>query len=211
MALRHDTEAPRLASPKPIIVGISGASGSILARATVEALLSRDVPTIVVCTNAARLVWQQELDTPFGETLSEWQEHPSFAYYPMGDMRASIASGTFATGGMVIVPCSMNSVAAIAHGLASNLLLRAADVCLKERRKLVLVPRETPLHATHLENMLSLTRAGAVIMPPEPAFYLKPQGIDDIAQFVAQRVLVAMDIEEELPPDMQYHEEPFLE
>ena len=211
MALRHDTEAPRLASPKPIIVGISGASGSILARATVEALLSRDVPTIVVCTNAARLVWQQELDTPFGETLSEWQEHPSFTYYPMGDMRASIASGTFATGGMVIVPCSMNSVAAIAHGLASNLLLRAADVCLKERRKLVLVPRETPLHSTHLENMLSLTRAGAVIMPPEPAFYLKPQGIDDIAQFVAQRVLVAMDIEEELPPDMQYHEEPFLE
>jgi 4-hydroxy-3-polyprenylbenzoate decarboxylase len=211
MALRHDTEAPRLASPKPIIVGISGASGSILARATVEALLSRDVPTIVVCTNAARLVWQQELDTPFGETLSEWQEHPSFTYYPMGDMRASIASGTFATGGMVIVPCSMNSVAAIAHGLASNLLLRAADVCLKERRKLVLVPRETPLHATHLENMLSLTRAGAVIMPPEPAFYLKPQGIDDIAQFVAQRVLVALNIEEELPPDMQYHEEPFLE
>jgi 4-hydroxy-3-polyprenylbenzoate decarboxylase len=192
-------------------VGISGASGSILARATVEALLSRDVPTIVVCTNAARLVWQQELDTPFGETLSEWQEHPSFTYYPMGDMRASIASGTFATGGMVIVPCSMNSVAAIAHGLASNLLLRAADVCLKERRKLVLVPRETPLHTTHLENMLSLTRAGAVIMPPEPAFYLKPQGIDDIAQFVAQRVLVALNIEEELPPDMQYHEEPFLE
>ena len=207
MAIRQETGMSRLSSLKPIIVGISGASGSILARATVEALLLRDVPTIVVCTNAARLVWQEELDTPFGETLSEWQEHPRFTYYPMGDMRASIASGTFTTGGMVIVPCSMNSVAAIAHGLAGNLLLRAADVCLKERRKLVLVPRETPLHATHLENMLSLTRAGAVIMPPEPAFYLKPQGIDDIAQFVAQRVLVALDIEEELPPEMQYHEE----
>ena len=197
----------RPSSPKPVIVGVSGASGSILARATVEALLLRDIPTIVVCTNAARLVWQEELDTPFGETLSEWKEHPRFTYYPMGDMRASIASGTFATRGMVIVPCSMNSVAAIAHGLAGNLLLRAADVCLKERRKLVLVPRETPLHATHLENMLSLTRAGAVIMPPEPAFYLKPQGIGDIAQFVAQRILVALDIEEELPPEMQYHEE----
>ncbi len=207
MAIRQETGMARPSSPKPVIVGVSGASGSILARATVEALLLRDIPTIVVCTNAARLVWQEELDTPFGETLSEWHEHPRFTYYPMGDMRASIASGTFATRGMVIVPCSMNSVAAIAHGLAGNLLLRAADVCLKERRKLVLVPRETPLHATHLENMLSLTRAGAVIMPPEPAFYLKPQGIGDIAQFVAQRILVALDIEEELPPEMQYHEE----
>ncbi|CAI8020464.1 Flavin prenyltransferase UbiX [Geodia barretti] len=139
----------RLSAPKPIIVGVSGASGSILARATVEALLLRDVPTIVVCTNAARLVWQEELDTPFGETLSE------------GDMRASIASGTFATRGMVIVPCSMNSVAAIAHGLAGNLLLRAADVCLKERRKLILVPRETPLHATHFgEHAFTHARRG---------------------------------------------------
>ncbi|CAI8020463.1 Flavin prenyltransferase UbiX [Geodia barretti] len=144
----------RLSAPKPIIVGVSGASGSILARATVEALLLRDVPTIVVCTNAARLVWQEELDTPFGETLSE-------CYYPMGDMRASIASGTFATRGMVIVPCSMNSVAAIAHGLAGNLLLRAADVCLKERRKLILVPRETPLHATHFgEHAFTHARRG---------------------------------------------------
>ena len=191
---------------KPIIVGISGASGSILARATVDALLLRDVPTILVCTNAARLVWQEELDTPFSETLSAWQENPHFTHYPLGDMRASIASGTFATGGMVIVPCSMNSIAAISHGLANNLLLRAADVCLKERRKLVLVPRETPLHATHLENMLSLTRNGAIILPPEPAFYLKPRGVEDIAEFVAQRVLVALDVAEELPEELQYRE-----
>ena len=191
---------------KPIVVGISGASGSVLARATVDELLLRDVPTIVVCTNAARLVWQEELDIPFEETLSEWREHPHFTYYRLGDLRASIASGTYATGGMVIVPCSMNSIAAIAHGLANNLLLRAADVCLKERRKLVLVPRETPLHATHLENMLSLSRAGAIIMPPDPAFYLKPQSVDDIARFVAQRALVALGVEEELPPDLQYRE-----
>ena len=193
-------------SQKPIVVGISGASGSILARATVDALLLRDVPTILVCTNAARLVWQEELDIPFDETLSAWREHPRFTHYPLGDMRASIASGTFATGGMVIVPCSMNSVAAISHGLANNLLLRAADVCLKERRKLVLVPRETPLHATHLENMLALTRNGAIILPPEPAFYLKPRGVEDIAGFVAQRVLVALDVAEELPEELQYRE-----
>jgi 4-hydroxy-3-polyprenylbenzoate decarboxylase len=191
---------------KPIIVGISGASGSILARATVEALLLRNVPTILVCTNAARLVWQEELDTPFSETLSEWQEHPQFTHYALGDMRASIASGTFATGGMVIVPCSMNSMAAISHGLANNLLLRAADVSLKERRRLVLVPRETPLHTTHLENMLALSRNGAIILPPEPAFYLKPQGVEDIARFVAERVLVALGVEQELPEALQYRE-----
>ena len=207
MSLKPTSPVPPFNARKPVIVGISGASGSILARATVDQLLLRDVPTIVVCTNAARLVWQEELDTPFAETLSEWQEQPHFTYYPMGDLRASIASGTFATAGMVVVPCSMNSIAAMAHGLANNLLLRAADVCLKERRKLVLVPRETPLHATHLENMLSLTRSGAMILPPEPAFYLKPQGIKDIARFVAQRILVALDVETELPPDLQYREE----
>lgn len=192
---------------KPVIVGISGASGSLLARETVNELLRRDVPTIVVCSNAARLVWQEELELPFNETLSEWREHPGFTHYPVGDLRAAIASGTYPTGGMVIVPCSMNSIAAIAHGLAGNLLLRAADVCLKERRRLVLVPRETPLHATHLENMLSLTRAGAVILPPEPAFYLRPQGIEDIVRFVVQRVLVTLGVAEELPPDLQYREE----
>lgn len=191
---------------KPVIVGISGASGSILARATVDALLTQDTPTILVCTNAARLVWQEEMDVPFNETLSEWQEHPRFTHYSLGDMRASIASGTFATAGMVIVPCSMNSIAAISHGLSNNLMLRAADVCLKERRKLVLVPRETPLHATHLENMLSLTRNGAIILPPEPAFYLKPRGVEDIARFVAQRVLVALDVATDLPEEFQYRE-----
>lgn len=191
---------------RPVIVGISGASGSILARATVDALLAQDTPTILVCTNAARLVWQEEMDVSFNETLSEWQEHPQFTHYSLGDMRASIASGTFATAGMVIVPCSMNSIAAISHGLSNNLMLRAADVCLKERRKLVLVPRETPLHATHLENMLSLTRNGATILPPEPAFYLKPRGVEDIARFVAQRVLVALDVATDLPDEFQYRE-----
>ena len=192
---------------RPVVVGISGASGSILAKATVDELLLRDVPTIVVCTNAARLVWQDEMEGSFNEVLSEWQEHPHFSYYAMGDMRASIASGTFPTAGMAVVPCSMNSVAAMAHGLANNLLLRAADVCLKERRKLVLVPRETPLHATHLENLLSLSRAGALIMPPEPAFYLQPNSMEDIARFVAQRILVALGIEGELPPDLQYRDD----
>ena len=189
---------------KPVVVGISGASGAVLARETVDELLRRDLPTIVVCSQAARLVWQEELDVSFNHTLVEWQEHPKFSWHPIGDLRAPIASGTYPTAGMVVVPSSMNSIASIAHGLAGNLLLRAADVCLKERRRLVLVPRETPLHSIHLENMLTLARAGAVILPPEPAFYLKPQGVDDIVRFVVSRVLVALGIDDQLPTDLQY-------
>jgi 4-hydroxy-3-polyprenylbenzoate decarboxylase len=191
---------------RPVVVGISGGSGAALARSAVDELLRREVPTIVVCSNGGRLVWQEELEVSFNEALAEWQEHPRFTFYPIGDLRAPIASGTYPTGGMVVVPCSMNSVASIAHGLSGNLLLRAADVCLKEKRRLVLVPRETPLHSIHLENMLTLSRMGATILPPEPAFYLRPQRTDDIVKFVVGRILVALGVEEELPRDLQYRE-----
>ena len=189
---------------KPVIVGISGASGSVLARDTVDELLRRDVPTSLVCTNNARLVWQEEMDEPFTETLSQWREHPHFVYYSIGDMRAPIASGTFPTRGMVVVPASMSSVAGMAHGLANNLLLRAGDVTLKEKRRLVIVPRETPLHMVHLENMLTLARMGAVVLPPEPAFYLKPTSIQDVVRFVVARILVALDIDPALGEGLQY-------
>jgi len=189
---------------KPIIVGISGASGAVLALRTVDELLRREIPTIAVCSNGGKLVWQDELGLSFNDTLAEWREHPQFTFYPINDLRAPIASGTFATSGMVVVPCSMNTVASISHGLSNNLLLRAADVCLKENRRLVLVPRETPLHSIHLKNMLTLSRIGATILPPEPAFYLHPQGIDDIVRFVVGRVLVAMGVADELPIDLQY-------
>ena len=191
---------------RPIVVGISGASGSVLARETVNELLRREVPTIVVCSNAARLVWQEELDQAFNEALAEWREHPRFIDYGIGDLRAPIASGTFPTAGMAVVPCSMNTVASVAHGLSGNLLLRAADVCLKERRRLVLVPRETPLHSIHLENLLAVSRAGAVILPPEPAFYLKPRGMEDLVRFVVGRVLVALGVDQDLPQDLQYRD-----
>jgi 4-hydroxy-3-polyprenylbenzoate decarboxylase len=189
---------------KPIVVGISGASGSLLARATVDELLRRDIPTNIVCSNAALQVWQEEMETTFKETLVEWREHPQFNFYSQGNLSAPIASGTHPTGGMVIVPCSMNSVAAIAHGLSYNLLLRAANVCLKENRKLVLVPRETPLHAIHLENMLILARMGVVILPPDPAFYLKPRSIDDTVNFIVGRIMVALSIDDALDPEFQY-------
>ena len=188
------------------MVGISGASGSLLAQATVDELLRRDIPTIVVCSNGGRLVWQEEMGASFNQTLVEWREHPAFTFYSINDLRAPIASGTYPTRGMGVVPCSMSGVASIAHGLANNLLLRTADVCLKEGRRLVLVPRETPLHSIHLENMLTLARMGVVILPPEPAFYLKPRGVDDIVRFMVSRVVVALGLEEELPEDLQYRE-----
>jgi len=190
----------------PVVVGISGASGSMMALATVEELLRRDTPTALVCSNAGRLVWQEELDVSFTETLALWQEHPKFTFYPINDLRAPIASGTYPTSGMVMVPASMNSIASVANGLSSNLLLRAADVCLKENRRLVLVPRESPLHSIHLENMLKLARMGAVVLPPEPAFYLKPQSVEDVVRFVIGRIMVALNLDEVLPNDLQYQE-----
>ena len=189
---------------RPVIVGITGASGSTMARAMVDELLRRDLPTAVVCSNAARMVWQEELGHSFNETLVEWQEHPYFVHYPINDLRAPIASGSYPAAGMALVPASMNSIASLANGISNNLLLRAADVCLKERRPLTLVPRESPLHSIHLENMLTLSRMGAVVLPPDPAFYLKPESVDDVVKYVVSKVLVTLGIDDELPLDLQY-------
>ena len=188
----------------PVVVGITGASGAVMARPMVDALLRRDIPTVALCSNAGRLVWQEEIGEHFNDTLIEWQEHPAFTHYPINDLRAPVASGTYPTTGMVIMPASMNSIASLAGGLSGNLLLRTADVCLKERRPLVLVPRETPLHSIHLNNMLTLSRMGAVVVPPEPAFYLKPQSMEDIVDFVVARVFVALGLDQAMPEKMQY-------
>ena len=188
----------------PVVVGITGASGAVMARSMVDALLRRDIPTVALCSNAGRLVWQEEIGEHFNDTLIEWQEHPAFTHYQINDLRAPVASGTYPTAGMVIMPASMNSIASLAGGLSGNLLLRTADVCLKERRPLVLVPRETPLHSIHLNNMLTLSHMGAVVVPPEPAFYLKPQSIEDIVDFVVARVFVALGLDQAMPEKMQY-------
>ena len=188
----------------PVVVGITGASGAVMARATVDELLRRGIPTVALCSNPARMVWQEEMGENYTDTVVEWQEHPAFVHYPINDLRAPVASGTYPTAGMVIVPASMNSIASLAGGMSGNLLLRSADVCLKERRPLVLVPSETPLHSIHLENMLALSRMGAVVVPPEPAFYLKPQVISDIVDFVVARIFVALGLDQSMPNDMQY-------
>ncbi len=188
----------------PVVVGISGASGSLLAQRTVDELLRRDAPTALVCTNSAKLVWQEEMAVGFNDHLVVWQEHPGFTFYQNTNLRAPIASGTYPTAGMVLAPASMNSIGALANGLSSNLLLRAADVCLKEKRPLVIVPRESPLHSIHLENLLTLSRMGAIIIPPEPAFYLKPRSVEDVVDFVVGRIMVALGLDQALPGGMQY-------
>lgn len=178
----------------PVVVGISGASGSVIAKKTVDALLQLRAPTVLICSNDSKLVWREEMDETFGYHLSAWSEDPNFSTYGINEMNAPIASGTYPTRGMVIVPCSMKSAASLSHGITNNLLLRTADVCLKERRNLILIPRETPLHAIHLENLARLANMGAVIMPPDPPFYLKPQSIDDVVDFIVERILVSLGL-----------------
>lgn len=190
---------------RPVVVGVSGASGTVLAKGTVDALLYREIPVVLVCTPAGRMVWSEEVDEPYATVVATWKESPYFTEYAVGDLRAPIASGSYPTRGMVVVPCSMNSLASMAHGISDNLLLRTADVCLKEHRPVVIVPRETPLHSGHLENMLKVSRLGAMVLPPEPPFYLRPETIDDVVRYIVNRVLVGLGVEDTLPDSEQYH------
>ncbi len=167
-----------------IIVGITGATGAILGIRLLEALQDSEVETHLVLSKWA----MQTIEHETSYTLKEVREFASVAYEP-ANMGAAISSGSFQTEGMVIIPCSMRSLGAIAHGTGDHLVHRAADVILKERRKLVLVAREMPLSEIHLENMLRLSRMGVTIMPPMPAFYHHPQSIDDIVNHVVARVL----------------------
>ena len=202
--MTQPTAANQIAPNYPVVIGISGASGSMIANGLIDAVLQSDIPVIATASNAARMVWQQEMDTSFGEALEYWRDLGDFTYYAPGDIQAPIASGSFPTRGMVIAPCSMSTVAALAHGFADNLIRRAADVCLKERRPLTIVPRETPLSAIHLENMAALSRLGVTVLPPEPPFYLKPQSLDEVANYVVQKALASIGLIAALPQSMQY-------
>jgi flavin prenyltransferase len=168
-----------------LIVGMTGATGAPIGVRLLELLQDvADVETHLVVSKWARCTI--ELETPY--TIREVARLAD-ASYGTGDQAAAISSGSFPTDGMIVAPCSMKTLAGIRTGYADNLLLRAADVMLKERRKLVLVPRETPLSEIHLDNMLALTRMGAVMVPPMPAFYAHPTSVSDIVEHVAMRVL----------------------
>lgn len=167
-----------------LIVGLSGASGSILGVRLLEILREHNVETHLVVSKWAQQTLEHETDVTIDSVRSLASYH-----YAVGDLGAAISSGSFATSGMVVVPCSMRSVAAIAHGYSNNLLLRAAEVTIKEKRPLVLVPREAPLSQIHLENLLKLSHMGITILPPMPAFYHRPQTVEDIVDDITARIL----------------------
>jgi 4-hydroxy-3-polyprenylbenzoate decarboxylase len=172
-----------------IVVGVTGATGAIYAIRLLERLRRAGRETHLVATPAALLNVHHEL----GLDRKSLEALATVAYHP-ADVGAAIASGSFAVDAMVVVPCSMKSLAAIANGLSDNLLTRAADVALKERRKLVLMVRETPFNLAHLRNMTSATEMGAIVFPPLPAFYHRPQTIDEIVDDTVERVLALLGV-----------------
>lgn len=176
-----------------IIVGISGATGPIYGIRLLEVLQKLGVETHLMISG-----WAEK--TIAIETNYTVQEVKQLAthYYSNANQAAIISSGSFRTDGMVIVPCSMKTLAAVSHGYSDNLISRAADVVLKERRKLIMVPREAPLSEIHLENMLKLTRMGAVMIPPMPAFYNHPETVDDIVLHTVSRILDQLDIDNDV-------------
>ncbi len=175
-----------------LIIGVSGASGAPLAVDLLWELQQRhpEIETHLVVSRGGALTLQQET----GMTLADLKQLASICY-PIDSIGAAIASGSFKTMGMIVVPCSMKTVAGIVSGYSENLLLRAADVCLKERRKLVLVARESPLSTVHLRNLYEASQLGAVILPPVPAWYNHPQTAQDITRQTVCRILSQFDLE----------------
>jgi 4-hydroxy-3-polyprenylbenzoate decarboxylase len=175
---------------KRIIIGISGATGVIYAIRLLEVLRELGIETHLVVTRAGEMTAAYEYELPMKQVRALADVN-----YAIGDVGAAISSGSFKTMGMIVAPCSMRTVAEIASGATSNLLTRAADVCLKERRKLVLLARETPLHAGHLKAMLAVTEHGGIIAPPVPAFYAKPASLLEMVDHTVGRALDLFDLE----------------
>lgn len=186
----------------PLVVAITGASGAPYAIKLLEALLHAKRSMWLIVSEHGRRLLSTEVDIADVAALEkrlgakDWDE--LVTVFDDGDRGASPASGSAKSSGMVVCPCSMGTLSAIAAGSSRSLTERAADVALKERRKLVLVPRETPLSAVHLQNMLRVTRAGAVVLPASPGFYHRPASVDDLVSFVVARILDQLDVEHDL-------------
>lgn len=177
-------------TPRRLIIGISGASGIVYGVRMLQMLRDTDIETHLVMSKSAELTLGYEMDISAKEVYAMADE-----FHAVKNVGASISSGSFPTMGMVIAPCSIRSMSEIASGITSTLLTRAADVILKERRKLVLMVRETPLHTGHLRTMTSLSEMGAIVAPPLPAFYNKPESIDDMVNHSVGRVLDLFDVD----------------
>lgn len=193
-------------------MAITGASGATYATRTMAALLERGCHLELVVSDYGRRLLRDELgETAAIEKIGAYLEarygaavrHGSFVLHSNRDLGATLASGSHDCDSMVIVPCSMKTLAGVAHGLSRNLVERAADVMLKERRRLVIVPRETPMSLPQLRNMVSCAEAGAMILPAMPAFYQMPNTLDDLADFMAGKILSALGLRHELYPAWQ--------
>ncbi|GAB7387509.1 flavin prenyltransferase UbiX [Bacillaceae bacterium] len=185
---------------KTFVVGITGASGAIYGVRLTRELLRMGHKIHLLITEAGWQVFREELDwdTTSREKILQERLQGDFPgellYHELRDFTAPVASGSYRTDGMVIIPCSMGTLSGIAQGASGNLLERTADVMLKEKRKLVLVPRETPLHAIHLENMLKVSQCGAHVLPAMPGFYHRPRSLEDLVDFVVGKVLDALGV-----------------
>ena len=184
---------------KKIVIGITGASGSIYAKRMIEVLASQDITVHVISTDTGKKVFHYEIGIKLESWISELQKtYPHVKLEDNQNLFAGVASGSYGFDAVIILPCSMGTMAEISHGLSSNLLCRAADVALKESRDLIIVPRETPLNTIHLENTCHLSKVGAKIIPAMPGFYHHPQTMDDLINFVVGKVLSYLKIEHQL-------------
>lgn len=173
-----------------LLVAITGASGANLAIILLQQLKKKEVETELIISKVAEKIIDIETDFKLNDIIDL-----STKYYDVNDLTAKPASGSYKIDAMVIIPCSMKTLASIANGYADNLITRAADVTIKERRKLILVVRETPFSAIHLENMLKLARIGVIIAPPIPSYYIKPKNINELNEYFVGRILDQIDIE----------------
>jgi 4-hydroxy-3-polyprenylbenzoate decarboxylase len=178
---------------KMIVIAITGASGVVYGKRLLEVLRDMGKETTLVVTDPAKIILEYELGIEEEDIKNMASE-----YYSPKDLTSSINSGSFRFESMVIVPCTMKTLSAIANGYANNAVTRAADVTLKERRNLVIVPRETPLRSVHLENMLRISREGGIILPAMPGFYHKPENIAEIVDFIVGKILDVLGIENQL-------------
>jgi flavin prenyltransferase len=197
--------APDTGERVPWVVGVSGASGTPYARAVINGLLDARLPVDLVVSRAARLTILDETglafrDAHWRDDLTTWlgRAPGDVRYWSAGDLAAGPASGSYPTRGMVVVPASTAAVAGVAIGLSKDLLQRAADVTLKERRQFVIVPRETPYTRATLQHLLTLHDAGAVVLPASPGFYSAPKSVEQLVDFVAAKVLDAIGVEHDL-------------
>ncbi len=178
-----------------LVIGMSGATGAVFGVRLLEILAESEVESHLIISKWAQQTLEHETDKTIDDLRAMADQ-----FYKSSDMGAAVSSGSFHTDGMVVIPCSMRTVSAISTGTGDNLVHRAADVVLKERRKLVLVTRESPLNDIHLENLLKLSRMGVTILPPVPAFYNQPKSIGDLVDHIVMRVLDQFNISGELMP-----------